>query len=142
MNSKRIGNIGEAYALAKLVELGIPVYQQFGDNEAADYIILVNNKALKIQVKTSNGFSGDKVTFSLTTSNAHRKNGGRHKYSTNDIDAFICYDSYTKEVFLIKNDGVIANITIRYIKPKNNQKEGINYYTDFLLCAESLSKIA
>ena len=48
MNSKRIGNVGEAYALARLVEMGIPVYQQFGDNEPADYIILIDNKALKV----------------------------------------------------------------------------------------------
>lgn len=41
MNSKNIGNVGEEFALAKLVELGIPVYQQFGDNEKADYLIIV-----------------------------------------------------------------------------------------------------
>ena len=56
MNSKRIGNVGEAYALAKLVEMGIPVYQQFGDNEPADYIILIDNKLLKVQVKSSDTY--------------------------------------------------------------------------------------
>lgn len=47
MNSKMIGNIGEAKILAKLVELQIPVYIQFGDNEPADYLILVNNNHIK-----------------------------------------------------------------------------------------------
>ena len=39
MNSKRIGNIGEAAALMKFVEIGIPVYLPFGDNEKADLLV-------------------------------------------------------------------------------------------------------
>ena len=38
MNSKRIGNIGEAKVLAKFVEMGMPVYIPFGDNEKADLV--------------------------------------------------------------------------------------------------------
>ena len=33
MNTKFIGNVGEAKTLSKFVELGIPVYIPFGDNE-------------------------------------------------------------------------------------------------------------
>ena len=32
MNSKRLGNIGEAHALTVFVDNGIAIYQQFGDN--------------------------------------------------------------------------------------------------------------
>lgn len=39
MNSKRIGNIGEAKVLAKFVEMGIPIYIPFGDDEKADLCI-------------------------------------------------------------------------------------------------------
>lgn len=61
MNSKRIGNIGEIKAISKFVELGIPVYLPFGDNERADMIINVDNKLLKIQVKTSNTCDNDGI---------------------------------------------------------------------------------
>lgn len=53
MNSKRIGNIGEAAALMKFVEIGIPVYLPFGDNEKADLIVELKGQLLKIQVKSS-----------------------------------------------------------------------------------------
>lgn len=142
MNSKRIGNIGEAYALAKLVEMGIPIYQQFGDNEPADYIILVDNKALKVQVKTSDTYDGDKVIFDLTSSTVHRKNGDKHKYTTEEVDIFICYDIQTKELFLVKNSGDMSSIVIRYTKPKNNQQQGINYSTNYSLCVETLHEIS
>ena len=142
MNSKRIGNVGEAYALARLVEMGIPVYQQFGDNEPADYIILIDNKPLKVQVKSSDTYDGDKVVFDLTSSTVHRTNGDKHKYTIEEVDIFICYDIQTKELFLVRNSGDMSGITIRYTEPKNNQQQGINYSTDFSLCVETLHEIS
>lgn len=47
-----IGNVGEAKVLAKLVELQIPVYVQFGDNEPADYLILVDNRPNTMETGT------------------------------------------------------------------------------------------
>ena len=141
-NTKRIGNIGEAYALAKLVELGIPVYQQFGDNENADYIILVDNKPLKIQVKTSESHEDGKVKFDLVSSTSHRVNGVKRKYTIDEVDAFICCDARTKELFLVKNNGNMSGITIRYTKPKNSQIKNVNYFADFFLCVETLHEIS
>lgn len=142
MDTKRLGNIGEAYALAKLVEMGIPVYQQFGDNEPADYIILIDNVPLKAQVKTSETYDGDKTIFDLTSSTMHRKNGVKHKYSKEEVDVFLCYDVKTKELFVVENTGEMSGITIRYTKSKNNQTKGINFYTDYTLCVETLHGIS
>lgn len=134
MNSKRVGNVGEAYALAKLVELGIPVYQQFGDDEPADYLIIINNKVLKVQVKSSDTYDGDKVVFDLTSSTIHRKNGNKHKYTIDEVDLFICFDITTKEIFIVKNTGNMSGITIRYT--------GINYAANYSLCVETLHEIS
>ena len=49
MNTKSIGNICEAKVLCKFIELGIPVYVPFGDNEEADLIAEFNGKLNKIQ---------------------------------------------------------------------------------------------
>lgn len=53
MTTKQLGNIGEAKALAKFVELQIPVYIPFGDNEKSDLIADFNGKLNKVQIKTS-----------------------------------------------------------------------------------------
>lgn len=81
MNSKNLGNIGEACVLAELIKMGICVYQQFGDNERADYIIDVNEKLYRVQVKASTTYDGETVTFDLMTSTTHRKNGYKRKYT-------------------------------------------------------------
>lgn len=142
MNSKRVGNIGEAEALSSLVKLGIPVYLQFGDTEPADYIIIVDSKPIKIQVKTSSSSTSNSVLFKLTASTAHRKNGKKHVYSTDEVDAFICYDIRTQRTFVLKNDGKATSVIFRYSKPKNKQQMRIRYATDYTLCVETLHGIS
>ena len=124
MNTKELGNIGEAKFLCKCVELNIPIYISFGDNERSDFIIDLNNHLFKIQVKTS-GYSPDegKIIFDLVSSTSHRKNGYKHKYTTDEVDFFACYNIIKDEIYLIKNTGNMSSITIRWIPPKNGQKK-------------------
>lgn len=143
MNSKRIGNIGEAKALCKFVELGIPVYIPFGDNEKADLIAEFNGKLNKIQVKTSQKAEDGKMIFDLTSSTQHRKNGEKHIYTDDEIDYFVCYNIQRDKIFLIPvNETPNTRITIRYEKSKNNQIQNIKFEEDYLidnvLCVETL----
>lgn len=143
MNTKRIGNIGEAKVLCKFVELGIPVYIPFGDNEKADLIADFNGKLNKIQIKTSQKAEGGKMVFDLTSSTLHRKNGEKHIYTNNEIDYFACYNIERDKIFLVNiNDAPNTAITIRYEKSKNNQTQGIKfeqeYLIDNILCVETL----
>ena len=146
MNSKKIGNIGEAKVLAKFIELGIPVYIPFGDNEKADLIAEFNNKLNKIQVKTSIKAEDGKMIFDLTSSTIHRKNGEKHIYTEDEIDYFACYNIERDKIFLISvEEAPNTAITIRYEKPKNNQTQGIKFEDDYLinniLCVETLHEI-
>lgn len=126
MNSKNIGNVGEARALYELVSLNIPVYIQFGDNELADYIILLGSNTFKVQIKSSNSYNGEVTYFDLTTSSTNYS----HKYSKNEIDIFILYDYSTRRLFVIRNTGEMSGVNIRYKKSKNNQRIGVRYADD------------
>lgn len=143
MNSKSIGNIGEAKVLCKFVELGIPVYVPFGDNEKADLVADFNGKLNRIQVKTSFKAEDGKMIFDLTSSTLHRKNGIKHIYTSEEIDYFACYNVTRDKIFLIPIDNTPkTSITIRYEKPKNNQSKGIifeeQYLIENVLCVETL----
>lgn len=93
MNSKRIGNIGEARILSEFVKWGIPIYVQFGDTEKADYIADFNGKLNKIQVKTTESLSNDKSYFTVRLYSLSTKNGKQIKvrYSKEDVDYFGIY---------------------------------------------------
>ena len=142
VNTKMIGNVGEAKVLAKLVELQIPVYVQFGDNEPADYLILVENKPYKVQVKTSTTFNGEITKFELTSSTAHRKKKGyKHKYSKDEVDLFMCYDYCTGKIFIFKNAMPKCTVIVRYTHPKNNVIKHVNFVADCELTLDKLHSI-
>lgn len=142
MDTKSIGNIGEAKVLCKFVELGIPVYLPFGDNERADLIADFNGRLNRIQVKTSIKAEDGKMIFDLTSSTVHRTNGVKHKYTSAEIDYFACYNITRNKIFLVPVTEPCTSITIRYEKPKNNQVVGIHfeeeYLIDNILCVETL----
>lgn len=143
MNTKKIGNIGEAKILCKFVEIGIPIYIPFGDNERADLIAEFNGKLNKIQVKTSIKAENGKMIFDLVSSTTHRKEGVKHIYTDNEIDYFACYNVERDKLFLIPIDQAPNTaITIRYEKPKNNQIKGIIFENEYeienVLCVETL----
>ena len=142
MDTKGVGNIGEAKVLCKFVELGIPVYLPFGDNERSDLIAEFNGKLNRIQVKTSIKAEDGKMIFDLTSSTQHRSNGVKHKYTVSEVDYFACYNIARDKIFLIAVDEPRSSITIRFEKPKNGQINGINFEEDFLienaLCVETL----
>ena len=134
MNSKRIGNIGEAKVLSKFVELGIPVYIPFGDNERIDLIAEFNGVLNRIQVKTSNSINEDNIRFDIVSSTMHRNNGIKHFYNKNEIDYIACYSILKNEIYLIDiNEANTQAIIFRYNTPKNNQVLNIRYASDYLL---------
>lgn len=143
MNTKSIGNIGEAKTIARFVELGIPVYLPFGDNERADLIAEFNGKLNKIQVKTSIKAENGIVKFDLTSSTTHRKNGIKHIYTKNEIDYFACYNLSRDKVYLIQVDNSPnTGLSIRYELTLNRQTKNIRLEKDYLienvLCVETL----
>ena len=140
MNSKRIGNIGEAKVLAKFVEMGIPIYIPFGDDEKADLIAEFDGKLNKIQVKTSIKSKNGCSIFDLTSSTAHRTNGERRKYLNSEIDYFALYNLDRDKIYLMKvPDNPMSAITIRFEDTKSGMKSRVNYESDFLI--ENVLKI-
>ena len=140
MNSKRIGNIGEAKVLAKFVEMGIPIYIPFGDDEKADLIAEFDGKLNKIQVKTSIKSKNGCSIFDLTSSTAHRTNGERRKYVNSEIDDFALYSLDRDKIYLMKvPDNPMSAITIRFEDTKSGMKSRVNYESDFLI--ENVLKI-
>lgn len=140
MNSKRIGNIGEAKVLAKFVEMGIPIYIPFGDDEKADLIAEFDGKLNKIQVKTSIKSKNGCSIFDLTSSTAHRTNGERRKYLNSEIDYFALYSLDRDKIYLMKvPDNPMSAITIRFEDTKSGTKSRVNYESDFLI--ENVLKI-
>lgn len=130
MTTKQIGNVGEAMALAGFVQMQIPVYIPFGDNERADLIAEFNGKLQKIQVKTSEKCEDGKVVFSLVSSTVHRQNGVKHVYTKDEIDYFVLYNIETHMLLLVPQERVAGMKVVTFQiewKPSRNQYEALNW---------------
>lgn len=144
MNTKQIGNIGEAKALCKFVEMCIPTYTSFGDNERADIVIDWNGTLKKVQVKTSEKIVEESVKFDLTSSTVHRKNGVKHKYTKEEIDFFAVYNMEADMLLLLPIEEFEGQTAVKFAlewKPSRNQFKAHNwkdYEFEKILCVETL----
>lgn len=133
--NKQKGNIGEAKCLAKMVELGVPVCLPFGDNERYDLVIEHNGKLEKIQVKYSSSQESEgSIVFRVASSTNHTTNKHLTTY-TNDIDAFLLYNSLTDEIYYVPIDivGTRKTMTMRMTPSKNGQSKNCLFTTDYLV---------
>mgnify|MGYP002738007242 FL=1 len=87
VNTKAIGNVGEARVLSELISLGIPVCLPFGDNERYDLVADFNGRLVRIQVKTVGVLSknGKVATVPLCSARPSRKGSAGIKY-TGDVE--------------------------------------------------------
>lgn len=129
-STKAIGNIGEAKVLAKFVELGIPVYMPFGDNERADLLVEFANKIYKVQIKTASGSNNGAIRFDLTTNTQQSGETHKHVYTSDEIDLFACYSIERDKIYIISANGQ-HNITIRFDSEQGSPNS--NYENDCII---------
>lgn len=143
MTNKEIGTIGEAKALAKFTQLGIPVYLPFGDNTKSDMIIDLNKKLLRVQIKTCEKVSNDgSIHFRCRYTPNCRKNIQAF-YKPDEVDYFVFYSLELDKLFLVKFEECKKCFNLRVSSSRNSQKRGIHLMEDFLLenrilCVETL----
>ena len=131
-NSRAVGNIGEAVAIAEFTKLGIPVFTPFGQNTPVDMMICVNGMYLKVQCKTTECIKNGKMEFSIARTNGFTNS--KNYYTRKEVDLFFLYCIENGWTGLITFDECPSNsLIIRVAPPLNNNKIGIKwpYMYDF-----------
>lgn len=132
MNTKRFGNVGEAKALSWFIENGIPVSVPFGDNEKYDFIIDLNNKLLKIQVKSSSQLFQERLVFNLRS--VRYNSSGSHVYTSSEIDFFVLYHEYTKQLYILSPEECAGtSLMLRLPDDKQNLQSNSKFADDYLI---------
>jgi len=134
MNTKTIGEIGEAHVLAHLLEKDYTVLVPWGDNKRYDLVYESNNKFVRIQIKTISIKNGV-IPIDLTSTYLVKNNKRIHKkYSEKEIDELWVYCLTNKEIYCIPIEelGNQNNIWLRVETPKQKQKT-IHSASDFVM---------
>ena len=130
MNTKNIGDVGEAIVLAETVKKGLNISKPFGDNAKYDFIIEEPDGYLsKIQVKTSTRNNGEVIRFDISSSYIIRGEYTKLSYTKEDIDYFLLVNLENNEIYKFEPNGS-KEIVIR-LQP-SRQKKNVNFARELL----------
>lgn len=133
LNSKQKGNITEVECMLAFLKLGYNVLMPYGDCERYDFVVDIEGKLLKIQVKTSSDSHIDEGYIIFKCANKTTKEGQfvRHPYTKEQIDYFMT--SYNDQCYLIPVEETSTEKRLRFTPPKNGQLKGISFAKDYEL---------
>lgn len=133
LNSKQKGNITEVECMLAFLKLGYNVLMPYGDCERYDFVVDIEGKLLKIQVKTSSDSHIDEGYIIFKCANKTTKEGQfvRHSYTKEQIDYFMT--SYNGQCYLIPVEETSTEKRLRFTSPKNGQLKGISFAKDYEL---------
>jgi hypothetical protein len=127
------GKITELQVANAFLELGFQVSQPLVSDSRYDFIVDINGKLLKIQVKTFRlGENGEYFIFTTSTSHTNTKGTINCSYSKDEIDYFATM--YDGDCYIISISECGKREQRLRIKPtKNGQTVGIKFAKDYML---------
>lgn len=136
MNHTQIGDITEYRFALYCMEHNIPISKPMNNNLPYDFIIEINNKLLKVQVKTGYDSTGQNTFMFNTRSTSKNYNEIINKNYIGKIDGFITYYSVIpNKFFFIPIEKASSGTMKMYFgeTPRYNQNWCKDYDFDNLL---------
>lgn len=131
LTSKQKGNLTELKCISAFYELGYQCSIPYGENSRYDFIADVNGKLLKIQCKTSHEVESGVIEFSCRSCRSNTQSNLQRKYTANEVDYFCTY--WDNMCYLVPINECSVSKKLRFIPPKNGQKVGITFASNYEL---------
>lgn len=132
LTTQQKGITTEMYVAAHLLELGYNVSQPFCQDSKYDLIVDVNNKLLRLQVKTSRLNTETSILFNCRSTTKNSQTNKSRYYEPDEIDYFATY--WKGQVYLVPRSECSAEKRLHLIKPERaNQCYAGNYIASEVL---------
>lgn len=132
LSSHFIGEITEQKVALEFLKLGILVSKPLVQSSKYDFIVDINHKLYKIQVKTGTFKENAYLEFATSTSHTNTQGTLNLPYSEEDVDFFATM--YEGQCYLVPyNLCGKRGQRIRFVPTKNGQTKGILFAKDFHL---------
>lgn len=99
LTTQQKGTSTEIFVAAYLLNLGYNVSQPFCQDSKYDLIVDVNNKLLRLQVKTSRLTNNNSIEFNCRSTTKNSKTNKSRRYEDNEIDYFATF--WNNQVYLV-----------------------------------------
>lgn len=132
LSSHFIGEITEQQVALEFLKLGILVSKPLVQSSRYDFVVDINKKLYKIQVKTCRIKEESYLDFSTSTSHTNTKGTLNLTYSSEDVDFFATM--YEGQCYLVPFS-ICGNRSqrLRIAPTKNGQTKGITFAKDYKL---------
>ena len=115
------------------LKLNYQVCKPLVSDSRYDFIVDINHKLYRIQVKTASlSADGDYIEFKTQSSHTNTQKTVYQSYSAEDVDFFATY--FDNQCYLIPIDKIGSrSFRLRLKSTKNGQVKNINFAKDFIL---------
>ena len=133
LSSHFIGEITEQQVAVEFLKLGILISKPLVQSSKYDFIVDINDKLYKIQVKTGTPKEDNAyIEFATSTSHTNTRGTINLTYSEKDVDFFATM--YEGQCYLVPREVCGSrNQRLRLIPTKNGQIKGITFAKDYHL---------
>lgn len=133
LNTHFLGKITELQVAEAFLQRGFQVCQPLVSDSRYDFIVDINGKLLKIQVKTSHP-DDDKayIVFATSSSHTNTERTVNKSYSANEIDYFATFYGGQCYVMSVK-DAAKRSQRLRLLPPKNGNQHQIKFAENYTL---------
>lgn len=129
LNPKHRGALTELQVMTYLFELGYQVSIPYGDNARYDFVLDIDNKLYKIQVKSASLEEDGVYKIDCSRMRVNRGENVRKHYTSEEVDFFATM--INNKCYLIPQSEVSDSKRLRFVKPKNGQTKGITFAKDY-----------
>lgn len=127
LSTQQKGITTEIQVAGYLLSLGYNVSQPFSQDSKYDLIVDVNNKLIRLQVKSARKASENSITFNCRTTTTNVKNCQTRRYDSSQIDFFATF--WEHKVYLVPIAECSTQKSLHY-PPK--KRSDWSYMEDYL----------
>lgn len=132
LTTQQKGITTEMFVAAYLLNLGYNVSQPFCQDSKYDLIVDVNNKLLRLQVKTSRLSSENVIVFNCRSTTKNSKTNKSRYYELDEIDYFATF--WNGKVYLVPPNECSSEKRLHLIYPsRSNQTYAEDYKAEEVL---------
>jgi hypothetical protein len=129
-HTKNKGDLGVLKAQVDLAEQGYTVLIPLAEHAPFDLVVWKNNKFKTVQVKYRSARNG-RLEIKMSTCWADKNGTHTNPINKNSIDLYCVYCPETEECYYFSPSDVARSMTLQIENPKNNQKKGVNFASDY-----------
>lgn len=133
LNTHFLGKITELQVAEAFLQKGYQVCQPLVSDSRYDFIVDINNRLVRLQVKTAHAEDdGAYIVFATSSSHTNTERTINRGYTANEIDYFATF--YNGQCYIMSvTEAAQRSQRLRFLPPKNGNQHQVKFAKNYTL---------